>query len=139
MVTLIIGEPSTGKTTYAKNHLGNGVCYDLDHIAAAFRLTQPHAERHEVARILANSLLCGFREYASRYTDVILIIRTAPTINELEEIDPDVLVVCDQRHDVSKRKDALAFDRTDFEQKIDAAEQWAMRKRVKLKRYPPRS
>ena len=133
---MIIGEPSTGKTTYAKNHLGNGVCYDLDHIAAAFRLTEPHAERHEVSRILANSLLCGFREFASRYTDVILIIRTAPTINELEDIDPDVLVVC-RTHFDTKRKDELFFDRTDFEQKIEAAEQWAMRKRIKIKRYPP--
>ena len=111
------------------------MCYDLDHIAAAFRLTEPHAERHEVARILANSMLCGFREYASRYTDVILIIRTAPTINELEEIDPDVMVVC-RTHYNSKRKDEFTFDRTDFEQKIEAAEQWAMRKRVKIKRYP---
>ena len=137
MVTLIIGEPSTGKTTYARNHLGNGVCYDLDHVASALRLNLPNAERHEVARILAHSLLCGFREYASRYTDLILIIRTAPTINELEEIDPDVLVVCEKQHK-AKRGGEIAFDRTDFEQKIEAAEQWALRKRVTIRRYPPR-
>lgn len=137
MVTLIIGEPSTGKTTYARDHLGNGVCYDLDHIASALRLNLPNAERHEVARILANILLGGFREYASRYTDLILIIRTAPTINELEEIDPDVLVVCDKPRK-GKHGNEITFDRTDFEQKIEAAEQWAMRKRVTVKRYPPR-
>ena len=47
MVTLIIGLPSTGKTSYAKNHLRDGLCYDLDYLASAFRLQTPHEERHD--------------------------------------------------------------------------------------------
>ena len=60
MVTLIIGLPSTGKTSYAKNHLRDGLCYDLDYLASAFRLQTPHEERHDAAIRMANDIAFGF-------------------------------------------------------------------------------
>ena len=67
--------------------------YDLDAIAAAFRLTGSKQERFKPARLLANDLLHGFPEAAHRYVGKVIVIRTAPTIEEFEEIDPDKLVI----------------------------------------------
>lgn len=91
--TLIIGNPGTGKTTYAKAHLDDGLVYDLDAIAAAFRLTKSKQERFKPARLLANELLNGFPEAAHRYVSKVFVIRTAPSIEEFEDINPDKLVV----------------------------------------------
>lgn len=90
---LIIGNPETGKTTYAQKNLGDGLAYDLDALAAALRLTRPKTERNKAARLLANDLLRGFSEAAHRYVSKVYVIRTAPTIEELEEIAPTKLVV----------------------------------------------
>lgn len=91
---LVCGQPGSGKTTYVRRHIGGGIAYDLDHIAAAFRLTKPHAERHEAARKLANSLAAGFAANARHYAGTVYMIRTAPRIEEAEQYDPDALVLC---------------------------------------------
>ena len=91
--TLVIGMPSTGKTTYVRQNLARGVCYDLDAIAGAIRLRQPKEETYKPARWIANSLIKGFTEAAHRYVNDVWVIRTAPTIDELEDIDPTTLVV----------------------------------------------
>ena len=93
ITVLVIGNPGTGKSTYARTHLDNGLVYDLDAIAAAFRLTGSKQERFKPARLLANNLLHGFPEAAHRYVSKVIVIRTAPTIEEFEEIDPDKLVI----------------------------------------------
>lgn len=91
---LVCGLPGTGKTTYASNRCGNGVVYDLDAIAAALRLSEPHAEQHDAARHIANGLLGAFLEMARKYSPEIIVIRTAPDIAELEAIQPDEVVIC---------------------------------------------
>lgn len=90
---LVIGNPGTGKTTYCRKHLGHGLVYDLDSIAGAFRLKGPKEETTGPARWIANGMLEGFVKQAKRYVSRVLVIRTAPDIDELQMIDPDRLVV----------------------------------------------
>lgn len=90
---LVCGFPGTGKTTWAREHLGNGIAYDLDAIAGAFRLRGPHEEYHDASRRMANDLLFGFIQNAGEYSDKVIIIRTAPQIDELDGIAPTRVVV----------------------------------------------
>ena len=95
---LIIGLPGAGKTTYARNQMKDStLVYDLDHIAAAFRIHegQVHEIRHGKARRMANDLLAGFAMNAARYTDDIIVIRTAPTLEEIEKINPTEVILID--------------------------------------------
>lgn len=97
--TLIIGLPGTGKTTYAKEHMTEDtIVYDLDAIASAFRLKEPHEEYHKAARTMANDFLYGFIERVSEYTNDAIIIKTDPSIRELERIQPDTLIVCSKQY-----------------------------------------
>lgn len=91
--TLIIGMPGSGKTSYVKQNMKRGVVYDLDAIAGALRLKPPKAEEYKPARWIANSLLKGFTQAAHRYVNDVWVIRTAPTLDELESIDPTRLIV----------------------------------------------
>lgn len=90
--TLVIGNPGAGKTSYVRQHLGNGIVYDLDAIAGALRICAPKSERFKPARLLANSLLQGFAEAAHRYVSDVFVIRTAPTMEEFDLIRPTKLV-----------------------------------------------
>lgn len=112
--TLVIGNPGAGKTTYVRQHLGNGIVYDLDAIAGALRVQSPKAERFKPARLLANSLLSGFVEAAHRYVSDVYVIRTAPTPEEFDMIRPTKLVVIyagygnedlsqERRHSIARR------------------------------------
>ena len=92
---LVVGLPESGKSTYVKEHIGDGLAYDLDYIAAAFRLKKPKEEVHESSRKMANRLLKGFIVEAPKYNSVVYIIRTAPHEEELYDIRPDKLVVCE--------------------------------------------
>lgn len=93
-MVLVVGMPESGKSTYVKKHLGEGLAYDLDYIAAAFRLKKPKEEYHESSRVMANRLLKGFIVEAPKYNSQVFIIRTAPYENELYDINPDRLVIC---------------------------------------------
>ena len=91
--TLVIGMPGAGKTDYVRQNMTGGVVYDLDYIAGALRLKSPKSESFKPARWIANSLLHGFTEAAHRYTREVWVIRTAPTADELEDINPTNIVV----------------------------------------------
>jgi len=90
---LVIGRPGAGKTTYVREHLGAGLAYDLDAIAAAFRLKKPKEERYWPARRAANELLRGFVKAAHKHAETVFVIRTAPDEDELFDINPTRLVV----------------------------------------------
>jgi len=94
--TLVIGLPGSGKTTYCQHHLQDGLAYDLDLIAQAFRLGD--TSRHDGARRMANDLLMGFVDNANDYAGNVFIIRTAPTIQELEDIEPTRVVYCQHQY-----------------------------------------
>lgn len=100
MLTLVCGMPGTGKTTWVGEHLGNGLAYDLDAIAAAFRLRAPHEEYHDAARQMANGMLIAFATHARTYCRDVFVIRTAPDAVELEQISPDRVVICMKQYAV---------------------------------------
>lgn len=121
MKTLVIGLPGTGKTTYVKNNLRNGLVYDLDAIAAAVRLAEPHEEHHSAARQVANDLLSAFLDSASKCTNDIFIIRTMPDQKELSLIHPEKIVVC--THIYVDRD--YSMNMSQFIKKLDGIEQYA--------------
>lgn len=102
---LVIGLPGSGKSTWTRQHMGDCLAYDLDYIAAAFRLRQQHDERHEPARRLADLLMIAFTEAARKYCGTVYVIRTAPTIEEVSELRPDTIICCTGYFDISRRKD----------------------------------
>ena len=95
---LVIGLSGSGKTTYCKKHIDDeSLCYDLDAIAAAFRLKMPHEESFRPARKMANDFMKGFIIKAHEYARKIFIVRTAPEMDEVERIEPTKIVICKER------------------------------------------
>jgi len=119
---LVIGLPESGKTTYVQRHIGDGIAYDLDYIAAAFRLKKPKEEMHDASRKMANRLLKGFIVEAPKYNSKVFIIRTAPYENELYDIFPDRLVICKGKP--SKRYD-IDINIDECLDRIKNCEEWA--------------
>ena len=99
---------------------GKWLAYDLDYLAAAFRLCEPHAERDGSARQMANDLLYGFIDNAERYAENVFIIRAAPSTEELLAIMPDILVVMRTRYHDDRADDAPTDVKT-ARDKIDNA------------------
>lgn len=123
---LVIGKPGSGKTSYVKNRLGlDGIAYDLDAIAGAFRLTCEHEERHEAARRMADSMFLAFSSRAQDFAKRVYLIRTAPTLAELSQIRPDRVVLCTGIHDIRNRKDFCAdIDMFQIETRIEDAKKF---------------
>lgn len=135
-VVLIIGLPGTGKTTAARRRLGDStLVFDLDYIAAAFRISDAediHEEQNQAARRMANDLLQGFAANVGNYTYDAVIIRTAPTIEELEAILPDEIILCDtQRSTERKLPEPEAAQKR---KRIEDARRWAAEKNIFFRR-----
>lgn len=128
--TLVIGMPNTGKTTYVKERMSRGVCYDLDAIAAALRLTRPKEEVYKPARWIANKLLKGFTGAAHEYVADVWVIRTAPTLDEVIEINPTDLVVI---YGGYGNEELTATRRTELACRINQAVDWAKYNGIKVK------
>lgn len=135
---LVIGLPGSGKTTYVRGELGlDGIAYDLDAIAGAFRLTDPHQEAHRGARRMANALMKAFSQRATSYASRVFIIRSAPSLEELSEIKPDEVVVCTGRYDIRKRKDFTEIDTDLLQKKIFDVKKFCELNSIPISEYPP--
>lgn len=121
-VTLVVGLPGTGKSTWTAKHLGGGLCYEMDAIACAFRLTVPHMQKeHSGARRMAAAMRRAWLAEAPNYAANIFVIRTAPDYEELAETNPDKIVVCTKEH--AKRQ--YAYDKEERKKKIANVIEWA--------------
>lgn len=130
-VTLLIGKPGTGKTTWARQHMtGSTLVYDLDYIAAAFRL-ETCTTTHKQARWMANDLLKGFVLKATAYASHVIVIRTAPSIEELESIQPDRIIY------LSKVRQKRQIDIPDFDIKMARIRMWASDNNVPVRDTRP--
>ena len=119
-ITLVIGLPGSGKTHYVKQNLGDGVVYDLDYIAAALRLSEPHTGRHEAARFITNDMILDFVNKARRRSKNIYVIRTAPSIFEVDQISPDKIIICRGSYNITNRPDYIPIDRYEYLRKIQS-------------------
>ncbi len=130
MVTLIIGLPGCGKSVLAKRLIEDGgICYDLDAIASAFRLKQPHEEHCKYARRMANDLLIGWRIKAYDYHDNIVIIRTAPTTQEAQELSPDKIIILTKRWMYREMENEAAAS-----ERIEKLFEWAVANNIEAER-----
>ena len=132
MLTLVIGLPGSGKTTYVRRVMGGGLVYDLDYIASAFRLRTPHTESHEPARKLANNMALSFAANARRYASEIYVIRAAPYLDEVIDMEPDRVVVCDGAYDISQRKDYQKINEKPLTERIADVIDWAKANSVEI-------
>lgn len=133
MLTMVIGMPGSGKSTYVKRHLDGGLCYELDSIACAFRLTTPHKEEpHAAARRMAASMRQAWLQEARKYSDNLWIVRTAPDDQELSDTMPDRIIVMTKQY-VER---PYRFSREEYQQQINNAVAWAEANAVEVKYFP---
>ena len=132
-ITMIVGFPGSGKSTLAKKILQGGLCYDLDAIAGAFRLTAPHMEEpHAGARRMAAALRRGWIAEAQKYADNIVIVRTAPDIAELSETMPDKIIVCTKQYVERPYK----YDKERYAEQLRDVAAWAISNEIPLEYFP---
>ena len=135
---LVIGMPGSGKSTWVKNQLGlDAIAYDLDAIAAAFRLRNPHEEIHRGARRMAAALMQAFSQRAGDYAPRVFIIRTAPTTEEVAQIKPDQIAICTGYHDIRTRADFEDVNREVLEKRIEDAKRYCKLNSIPVMMIPP--
>lgn len=135
-LTLIIGLPGSGKTTFARRVMGGGLVYDLDYIAAAFRLRKPHEENHEPSRRMANNMVKAFAANAQRYASDVYVIRAAPYLDDVIDMEPDRIVLCEGSYNITNRKDYEKVNESQMMERINDVIEWAQANDVVITRTP---
>lgn len=133
MLTLVVGMPGSGKSTWTKRHMQGGLVYELDAIACAFRLTVPHKEEpHAAARRMAAALRRGWLEAAREYSNNIFVVRTAPDEKELAETMPDRIIVMTKQYVIRPYR----YEPEDYKRQIDGVIAWANSNEVPVEYFP---
>ena len=135
---LIVGRPGSGKTTVAKSLMRGGIVYDLDAIAGALRLTGPHEEYHTASRRMAQGMARYFAATARGYSGRVIMIRTAPTMEEVAELDPDAVVICTRGSGRFPGREGREIDLETIDRRIQEIREWAIASGVELTEDPPR-
>lgn len=127
---LVLGLPGSGKSTYVKENLGDGICFDLDAIASAFRLKQPHEENDETLKFMANDLFDSWLKLAKSIPNPrsIFVIRVAPRMEEVYKIAPSKIVLCKRIY----RNRPFELDMTEYERRIALIKDWARRRHIEI-------
>ena len=136
MKVMVCGFPGSGKSTLCKKLItqNGGLCYELDAIASAFRLTVPHAEKpHPIARKMAAALRQAWINEAVKQCSYVVVNRTIPDEDELEDFMPDLIYIC--RKVYTDR--GYEYDKKAYRKRLDEIEQWASLRGVPVEHIPP--
>lgn len=135
-VTLVMGLPGSGKSTWAKEHLGDGVVWDLDHIMAALLYRDDsHQPVRDDIRSAANSMLESFISEFENADYPVIVIRTAPRAEELRLINPTKIVYMTTLYDIRNREnyhDLTAAEMTTMAKRYLDTISWARRNNIEL-------
>lgn len=114
-LTLVVGLPGTGKTAAVKQWAkGDALVYDLDYIAGALRLSAPKKDENRMARRMANSMVVSFARNVGKWASRAYIIRTAPTIEEVDAMEVDKIIHFSEekvKTDIDERRRANILSR----------------------------
>ena len=135
-VIMVVGKPGTGKSTWAKKNLLGGLCYEMDAIASAFRLTIPHEndqDRHKGSFRMAAALRRGFLQMAPKFTNRIIVVRHAPDLAELAETNPDRIVFCTKVYAMRPYS-----QEEDLDERLEQIIKWAEANNIPVQYEPAR-
>lgn len=132
---LVIGMPGVGKRGYVENNMGrDAIVYDLDTLAAAFRLGQAD---HDGARRMANSLFRAFALRGKDFASRVYLIRTSISIEDISEILPDRVVMIEGEPSIKRLKEMPTFDPTYAARRQNDALDFCKRNNIPVERIPP--
>lgn len=135
-VTLVMGLPGSGKSTWAKEHLGDGVVWDLDHIMAALLYRDDvHQPVRDEIRSAANSMLESFISAFENVDHPVIVIRTAPKAEELRLINPTKIVYTTTLYNVRDREnyhDLTTEEMTKMAKRYLDTISWSKRNNVEI-------
>ena len=135
---LVLGMPGVGKRAYVRQRLGqDGICYDLDTLAAAMRLRLPGEENHDGSRRMTNALFRAFAIRGKDYAPRVYLIRTSSTPEELAEILPDRVVWIKGDADPKRVREMKTFDPAYVEKRISDSIEYCRRNNIEVEEVPP--
>lgn len=108
-VILVCGR-SSRKAEFVKRHMKHGIVYDIDYLSAAFRLKKPNEENYEPARKIARDMFLAFSINACKYSSLVWVIKSVPSIEQIAEIRPSTVYMLDSHITKNTQKEKAYTD-----------------------------